>query len=95
MFEKLDAVLDRFRELDEEIAQPEVIQNYEKYQACLKERASLQPLVEKYQQYLSVSRHLSEAEELLSGCCLLENINCYNYTYDNHKVDIPEVNQRI
>ena len=66
MFEKLDAVLDRFRELDEEIAQPEVIQNYEKYQACLKERASLQPLVEKYQQYLSVSRQLSEAKELLS-----------------------------
>ena len=32
MFEKLDAVLDRFRELDEEIAQPEVIQNFEK--AC-------------------------------------------------------------
>jgi peptide chain release factor 1 len=66
MFEKLEAVLDRFRELDEEIAQPEVIQNYEKYQKCLKERSSLQPLVEKYQQYLSVSRQLSEAEELLS-----------------------------
>ena len=27
MFEKLDAVLDRFRELDEEIAQPAIIQN--------------------------------------------------------------------
>ena len=34
MFDKLNAVLDRFRELDEEIAQPEVIQDYEKYQAC-------------------------------------------------------------
>ena len=32
MFDKLNAVLDRFRDLDEEIAQPEVIQNYEKYQ---------------------------------------------------------------
>ena len=66
MFDKLNAVLDRFRELDEEIAQPEVIQNYEKYQTLLKERAALQPLVDKYEAYLSVSRHLEEAGELLS-----------------------------
>ena len=61
MSDKLNAVLDRFRELDEEIAQPEVIQNYEKYQTLLKERAALQPLVDKYEAYLSVSRHLEEA----------------------------------
>ena len=66
MFEKLNAVLDRFRELDEAIAQPEVIQDYAKYQDCLKERSALQPLVEKYTEYLSVSRHQEEAAELLS-----------------------------
>ena len=66
MFDKLNAVMDRFRELDEEIAQPEVIRNYEKYQACLKERSALQPLTEKYAEYLSVSRHLEEAKELLA-----------------------------
>ena len=66
MFDKLDALTDRFRELEEEIVQPEVIQNYEKYQACLKERSVLQPIVEKYSEYLEVSRHLTEARELLS-----------------------------
>ena len=66
MFDKLNAVLDRFRELDEEIAQPEVIQDYEKYQACLKERSALQPLVDKYTEYLALSRHREEAAELLS-----------------------------
>ena len=65
MFDKLNAVLDRFRELDEAIAQPEVIQDYAKYQKCLKERSVLQPLVEKYTEYLSVSRHQEEAKELL------------------------------
>ena len=72
MFDKLTAVLDRFRELDEAIAQPEVIRNYEKYQACLKERSALQPLAEKYMEYLSVSRHLEETEELLSDPDLAE-----------------------
>ena len=66
MFDKLNAVLDRFRELDEAIAQPEVIQDYAKYQECLKERSALQPLMDKYTEYLSVSRHQEEAEELLS-----------------------------
>ena len=66
MFDKLNAVLDRYRELDEAIAQPEVIQDYAKYHECLKERSALQPLVDKYTEYLSVSRHQEEAEELLS-----------------------------
>lgn len=66
MFKKLDALMDRYAELEEAISQPEVIQNMDRYQSCLKERASLQPIVEKYSEYLSASRHLREAEELLS-----------------------------
>ncbi len=66
MFDKLNAMADRFRELEESIVQPEIIQDYEKYQACLKERSSLQPVIEKYSDYLEVSRHLLEARELLS-----------------------------
>ena len=66
MFDKLNAVLDRYRELDEAISQPELTQDYAMYQECLKERSALQPLVDKYTEYLSVSRHQEEAEELLS-----------------------------
>ena len=66
MFNKLDALLDRCRELDEALSQPEIIQDYEKYQVLLKERSGLQPLFEKYHEYLSVSRQIREARELLS-----------------------------
>lgn len=66
MFEKLNALSDRFRELEEEISQPETVLNFEKYQSCLKELSSLQPLVENYKEYLSVSAQLDEARELLS-----------------------------
>ncbi len=66
MFEKINALSDRFRELEEEISQPETVLNFEKYQNCLKELSSLQPLVQNYKEYLSVSAQLDEARELLS-----------------------------
>ncbi len=66
MFEKLNELSDRFAELDETIMQPEVIRNHEKYLLLVKERASLQPIVDKYRLYQEVTRHLNEARELLS-----------------------------
>ena len=65
MFDKLDALYERFRELDEAISQPEIILNYDKYNAFLKERTSLEPVIQKYLSYLEVSRHLKEARELI------------------------------
>ena len=66
MFDRLNALLDRFQELEQSIAEPEIIQNYEKYQSILKELSSLEPLIGKYTDYLSVTRQLMEARELLS-----------------------------
>ena len=66
MFEKLNEMMNRYEELNEEMVQPEVAGNFEKYQACLKERNALQPVVRKYQEYLSVTRQLEDARELLS-----------------------------
>ena len=66
MLDKLNALTDRFKELEEAIAQPDIIQNYEKYNILLKELNSLQPIVDKYRTYQAVSRHLEEAAELLS-----------------------------
>ena len=56
MFTKLETLSDRYRELSEAIAQPEVIQDYPRYQACLKERSSLEPLVEKYSHFQRVEQ---------------------------------------
>ena len=66
MFVKLEALADRYRELSEAIAQPDIIQDYPRYQACLKERSALEPLVQKYESYLQVVRHMAEARELTS-----------------------------
>ena len=66
MFDKLNSLMDRYQELEEAISQPEVICDYEKYQSCLKERSSLQPLIETYKTYLSVCRQIEETRPLLS-----------------------------
>ena len=66
MFDKLEALADRHREISEAIAQPEVIQDYPRYQAYLKELSVLEPLVMKYGAYLQVDKHISEARELIS-----------------------------
>jgi len=66
MFEKLSAMRSRYEELTTEMAQPDVIADYPRLQAVLRERAKLEPAVEKFAEYESLSKHLGEAKELLS-----------------------------
>ena len=66
MINKLNALRDRLTEIDEAIAQPEIIQDYERYHELLKERALLLPIVEKYVLYLDITRQIDEARDLLS-----------------------------
>lgn len=64
MFTRIAALCDRFEELSHAIAQPEIIQDYPRYQAYLKERASLEPLVQAWDSYQSVDRQIEEVREL-------------------------------
>lgn len=66
MIKTLEVLSDRYRELSEAIAQPEVIRDYPRYQACLKERSSIEPLVQKYSEYLRIEKHIAETRELTS-----------------------------
>ena len=74
MFTKLENLSDRYRELSEAIAQPEVIQDYPRYQACLKERSSLEPIVDKYQAFCRVEQQIQDNRELLSDPLLASEV---------------------
>ena len=63
---KLASIQEKYDELSEAISQPEVIQDFPRYQACLKERAALEPIVGKYQTLLATRAHLEEARELVN-----------------------------
>ena len=72
MFDKYEWIQGRYEELSEAISQPEVLADNARYQACLKERAALEPQVEAWQRYQALLRHLSEAEEMLADPDLTE-----------------------
>ncbi len=65
MFDKLEAMTDRYRELTEAIAQQDIIQDYPRYQAYLKERSSLESLIVTYEEYRRVEKHIAETYELI------------------------------
>lgn len=72
MFEKLESLKDRYAELGAAMAEPEVIADYPRLQAVMKERSQLEPTVAKYEAFLAVRRHLAEARELMADPDLAE-----------------------
>jgi peptide chain release factor 1 len=66
MIEKIQSLMERRQELSEAIAQPEIIQDFPRYQSYLKELSSLEPVAQHYEKLQSVDKHIAEARELLS-----------------------------
>lgn len=66
MIDRIQKLIERHQELSEAIAQPEIIQDFPRYQAYLKELSSLEPIVQHYDRLCSVERHIAEARELLA-----------------------------
>lgn len=66
MFERLEQLNDRWLELNEAISQPDVIADFARYQECLKERASLEPLIDTWHTWQSNEEQMKEASLLLS-----------------------------
>ncbi len=65
MLDKLEAAVKRFRELEKEIADPEVLADHNRWRELVREHARLGPLVDAYSDYRRVCRELEEARELL------------------------------
>ena len=51
MFDKLDDLLLRFEEVLNELGEPQVTANQERFQKLMKEQSDLQPIVEAYREY--------------------------------------------
>lgn len=66
MFDRFEWIASRYEELSEAIVQPEIIADMAKYQACLKERAALEPQVEVWRRYQAVLDNIAQAQEMLA-----------------------------
>lgn len=63
---QLEGVLQRYDELEEMMADPEVINETQRYLQVTKEEGSLREVVQKYKHYKQVQHDIKESEEVLS-----------------------------
>jgi len=65
ILKKLDDALAHHHQLAQQIAQPEVVRDQQKYRLLRQEYAQLEPIVQRYKSYCTNNTHIAEAEELL------------------------------
>ncbi len=65
MLDKLKAIKDKFDNLTQDIANPEIIADTKTWQEKVKEHSSLQPLMEEYELYAKMIKENTDAQELL------------------------------
>ncbi|MGY3742698.1 peptide chain release factor 1 [Leuconostoc inhae] len=65
IFQSLQTVVDRYDELNEQLADPDVAGDGQKYMALLKEAGEMRETVEVYKHYQQVMQGLSDAEDML------------------------------
>ena len=67
MFEKLALMEQKYDEISERLADPDVISDNKLYAQLMKEFKNLTPIIEKYREYKKAQASFEEAKELLEG----------------------------
>jgi len=65
MFEKLDFIQDKYDELNQKIADPEVINNQPEWQKYMKELAEIEPIVHEYKRYKEIKEGIESTKAIL------------------------------
>jgi len=64
MFDRLQSVEEKYRKLEEDLSNPEMLANQKEYQRVAKERSDVAPLVEVYRQYKALKQEVQDNQEL-------------------------------
>jgi len=67
MFQELKNIEEKYRQLTLSLSNPALISDSQKFKETSKERASLEPLIKKYEEYKKVKSDIKEAEEILAS----------------------------
>lgn len=92
MFEKLQAVEERYEELTKLIADPEIIANQAEWQKLMKEHASIEDVVLKFREYKKVKASMEEAQELLQDQEMKE---LAEVEYYEAKENLPKIEEEL
>ena len=64
MFKRLDAIVDKYNELTQELTKPEVLGNFDMLKKLSKEQSDLKEIVDLYEEYKKVLENLEQAKEM-------------------------------
>ncbi|EQC51911.1 peptide chain release factor 1 [Bacteriovorax sp. DB6_IX] len=67
MFDKLDAVIDRYEVLTEKLADPTIYDRQDEFKKISSERAAVEELVEVYKEYRTLVSDIEESKEILKN----------------------------
>lgn len=65
MFDKLEAIVERFNEINEQLTNPEVVNDQNKYRKLMKEQSDLEPIVEAFEEYKKCKETIDESLMIL------------------------------
>lgn len=65
MLKKLEVLEDKYRDLNEKISNPEIINDQKTWQKYMKEQSDLEPIVMKYREYTDVLNNIKDSKEIL------------------------------
>ena len=92
MFQKLEAVEERYEELNKKISDPEVIARQDEWKNLMKEHATLVDVVEKYREYKKAQSDLEEAKQMLNDKDLKE---LAEMEIDELREKIPQIEEEL
>ena len=85
MESRLEAILKRYHEIEIELMDPEVMQDFKKVSKLSKERSDLENIVKKYEEYKDANEKLLEAKSLMNDAELREMA----------EIELEEQNERL
>lgn len=95
MIDKLQIVKQRFDEIGDLIIQPDVISDQKRYVQLNKEYKDLRLLMEKREEYLSLTNNLQEANEIIADGSDAEMVEMAKMQQEETKVRLPKLEDEI
>ena len=95
MIDKLNIIKQRFDEIADLIIQPDVISDQKRYIELNKEYKDLKALVDKREQYLTLTNNIAEAEEIISDGSDPEMTEMARMQLEEAKEALPQLEEEI
>lgn len=95
MLDKLQIVKQRFDEISDLIIQPDIISDQKRYVELNKEYKDLRKLMDKREEYITLTDNLAEAEEIIEDGSDPEMVEMAKIQYDDAKEGLPKLEDEI